>query len=201
MSYYKPDTLEENLANIRQLKVTFIPMVNHLYDEFNTIQKLGTNQYFFSQAIYMGFINYNWNYELAMSTLAYSVYGFTNDVYNRIAYALDFINRSKQGRSIKNYERDISNLANKKSISISDKQVLVGFKAARNYGTHYGKVVFVGYIFNNISLIYNIINFIDIALSEFSFNEVKYNRFLDNQYDFIYDLKQELQTYEFYNIA
>ncbi|KLU76028.1 hypothetical protein [Clostridium botulinum] len=196
---YKPETLEENLSNTIWIQNNIYQIINHLTIRFNVIQNIYRNQYTYNQALRMGFINYNWNYEIAMAELAYSIYGFTNDIYNRIAYALDFINRNEVGRSIKNYDRDIKKLSKKELISEQDKEDLLRFRLARNYGTHYGKVMFIDYIFRNVHLIYNVVGIIKQLLSSYTINIVEYKSFLENQYSFIQDLKSNLEDYEIAN--
>lgn len=196
---YKPETLEENLSNIRWIQSNIYPIINHLITRFNVIQDIYTNQYSYNQALYMGFINYNWNYEIAMADLAYSIYGFTNDIYNRIAYALDLINRDDVGRSIKNYDRDIRKLSQMELINKQDKEDLLRFRLARNYGTHYGKVVFIDYIFRNVHSIYNVVGIINQLLSNYTINILEYKKFLEEQYSFIQDLKNNLEDYEIAN--
>lgn len=196
---YKPETLEENLSNIRWIQSNIYPIINHLTTRFNVVQDIYTNQYTYNQALRMGFINYNWNYEIAMADLAYSIYGFTNDIYNRIAYALDFINRNEVGRSIKNYDRDIKKLSQMELINEQDKEDLLRFRLARNYGTHYGKVMFIDYIFRNTYLIYNVVGIINQVLSNYTINILEYKKFLEQQYSFIEDLKSNLEDYKITN--
>lgn len=196
---YKPETLEENLSNIRWIQNNIYPIINHLTTRFNVIQDIYTNQYAYNQALHMGFINYNWNYEIAMADLAYSIYGFTNDIYNRIAYALDLINRDDFGRSIKNYDRDIKKLSQIELISKQDKEDLLRFRLARNYGTHYGKVVFIDYIFRNVHSIYNVVGIINQLFSNYTINILEYKKYLEEQYSFIQDLKNNLEDYEIAN--
>ncbi|OCA97867.1 hypothetical protein [Clostridium beijerinckii] len=196
---YKPETFEENLSNIRWIQSNIYPIINHLTTRFNVIQDIYTNQHTYNQALHMGFINYNWNYEIAMADLAYSIYGFTNDIYNRIAYALDLINRDDVGRSIKNYDRDIKKLSQMELIGKQDKEDLLRFRLARNYGTHYGKVVFIDYIFRNVHSIYNVVGIINQLLSNYTINILEYKKFLEEQYSFIEDLKNNLEDYEIAN--
>lgn len=185
---YKPNTLEEVLANVVLAKNTFGQSINRYTSKYNVIYQLRFyNPYLF---------------ETEITDFAYMIFGFTNDVFHRIAYGLDYWfiqSESKDknaGVSTKNYYQRINFLRNKKRINQQDAETLCNFSRARNFGTHYGKLVFIDYIFCNIHIINNLLEVtIQLLQNTANVNDLEYRRYLNGQLDFINDLENTLNSY------
>lgn len=195
---YKLETLEENLANIKQMEINFYSIISGFINRAFLNERLSKDFWYLNYAKTMGYVDYYWNYERGMAELAYSIYGFTNDVYHRIAYALDCINRKKLGRTIKNYEKDIRNLKFHE-ITNGEKEILINLKKERNYATHHGNIVFISYIFKFKDLIYNLLYYIDCMLSNSCINVEQFEYFMSCNYNFINELKINLECYKVNN--
>lgn len=185
---HKPDTLEEVLANVVWSKNTFNQTIDRYIRKYNEIQRLKFyNPYLF---------------ETEVMDFAYMIYGFTNDVFHRIAYGLDYWfikSESKDkntGVTTRNYYKRINFLRNRESIDPQDAQTMVNFSRARNFGTHYGKLVFIDYIFCNIHIVYNLLDVTTQLLQNTGdINELEYRRYLNGQLNFINDLENTLSAF------
>ncbi|WP_346866654.1 MULTISPECIES: hypothetical protein [unclassified Clostridium] len=202
--YYKPVTVEENIANIVWMKNNIYGLVNSYVNQFNSMTLIYSNSYYYNNAIAMGIINYNSNYELEVTKIAYSIFGFSNDLYHRISYALDCWNRistkSKNGASFKNYDQVVKIIKNKNIIDGSEKEALLDFRKKRNFTTHYGKIIFIRYIFNNYNLLYNLLVTIEnLLIKQSNIDDFSYCNYLEQQSDFIEDLKETLNEFSFGN--
>ncbi|WP_058953065.1 hypothetical protein [Clostridium tyrobutyricum] len=200
MKKYKPDTIEENLANIVFIKNNFWNLINSYIFDYNNLIETYTN---------INFYNYRLNpyssFENEMIKFAYSVWGFTNDIYERICYALDcwkrIISKKKDGATDKNYDKVIKKLKEKNLIDKRDVPHILNFRSARNYSTHYGRIQFINYIFNHSSLVYSLLETTgDILMQQLNINNEQYLYYIDRQLDFISELKQTLEIYRENNV-
>lgn len=185
---HKPNTLEVVLANVVLAKDTFRQSISRYISKYNAIQQLKFyNPYLF---------------EAEITDFAYMICGFTNDVFHRIAYGLDYWFIQSEGKdknagvSTENYYKRINFLRNKKRINPQDAETLCNFSRARNFGTHYGKLVFIDYIFCNTHVIHNLLEVTMQLLQNIgNINELGYRRYLNGQLDFINDLENTLNSY------
>lgn len=84
-----------------------------------------------------------------MGALAYSAYGFANNLYQSISHGLDCWNLTRNkiraGVTDKNYDKLIKTLSEEKYIEKNEKITLHNFRKSRNFSTHNGKITFMEY--------------------------------------------------------
>lgn len=199
---YKPETVEENLANIIFIKNNFQIFIDSYIHQYNSIFSIFNNQINYNQALMYGFINNTTNFEMEVSKLAYSIFGFTNDVYHRVSYALDcWDRRSKNnsaGASFKRYYQNLKRLNKEGYITGKERQTLLGLRGQRNETAHYGRIKFITYIFNNRFEVYRLLNIAQELLeSVIEINELKYKRYINSQFEFLEELDKTLKEYNY----
>lgn len=204
MVNYAPKTLEENLANVVWMKSTYFFRINDFIWKYNSIHRIFNNQYYYMNALNFGFIRPNATLESEMTMISYSVYGFVNDLFHRIAHALECWDITKRninaGVTTKNYKKHIETLKEKSLINKSDEPILQELRRSRHYATHCGKLSFITYIFNNSNLIYNLLCIAeDLLRKEGHINELEYQKYLDSQTNFITDLEYTLKEFSICN--
>lgn len=196
---YKPQTIEENLANIVWMRNNFYPIIDSYISQYNCLNQIYSNPFTFNAALGIGVISPYTNYEIEISKMTYSIFGFLNDVYNRISYGLDCWNRHsnkiKAGASTENYDNLIRVLKSKKVITGVEKASLLRFRPVRNYSTHYGKIIFSDYLFRNAGLLYQILISIENLLRANSFDNQNYLNYLNSQSNFIQDLQNTMSDF------
>lgn len=204
MKKYKPQTVEENLANIVFIKNDFCNIINGYLFDYKNLMETYNNVYIYNYKLMNGMINPFSNLQNEIIRFAYSVWGFTNDVFERISYALDCWKRldniNSGGATDKNYDQVIRKM--QKSNLINGKEVndILNFRMQRNYGTHYGRIQFINYIFNNSNLIYNLLITIEnMILQKGDINNQQYLYYMDRQLDFIGQVQLELEGYALSN--
>ena len=206
MFLYKPESLEENLSNVRYLKSIFWKDINAFGCSYRRTWQIYNNPIYYNQAVYYGFINpYMNTYEDEIRHLAYEIFGFTSNVFETLSYALDcwrIHNGSLQkNRKItdKEYDQAINLLAKKKKIVGKDKETLLKFRPQRNLYTHYGKIQFCDYIFNNSGVLYNLIDVVEKLLGQMEINETLLLEFNRQQGNYIEQMKEVLEEFAINN--
>ena len=202
MKQYKPTTLEENYCNVKNLGNTFWRYINSFIWEYNTIlsKYSDINRYnlLVSQGLVNPFLN---NPESELTLLAYSIYGFTSHTFETLAYALDcwriHVDSREKNRNVSNkqYDQGLELLVDKQKISRTDKEVLLDFRRQRNYCTHYGRICFCKFIFENSKVLYELIQVITRLLEQIDmdYDVISY---LNLQYSgFIEEMKKVLDEY------
>lgn len=205
MRLYKPESLEENLSNVRYLKSIFWKDINKFVWSYRQTWQIYHNPISYSQAVYYGFINPLSTYEDEIRHLAYEIFGFTSNVFETLSYALDcwrIHNDSLQkNRKItdKEYDQAINLLAKKKKIMGNDKEILLKFRPQRNFYVHYGKIQFCDYIFNNSGILYNLIDVVEKMLGQMGMNETLLLEFNRQQGYYIEQMKEVLEEFAINN--
>lgn len=206
MNYYKPTTIEENYSNIQQLQHNFLNDINSFVWEFNDIFQKYLNEFQYNQAIMQGRINpYCNGYENEIRMLAYKIHGYTSNVFETLAYALDFWRKQadtkQKNRNItdKEYDQAINLLAKKDKKIRSDKEALLSFRKERNYNTHYGRLTFCQYIFNTTYPLYNLIYVVCQLLGQMNMNAYLVSEFQNQQGDYIENMKEVLLLFSIDN--
>ena len=210
MKGYKPISLEENYSNVQYLGNIFWNEINSFIWEYSNIcWKYGDiNRY--HQLVCQNLINpYLNNPESEMRHLAYKVFGFTSNVFETLAYALDYwrihTDSKQTNRNVtdKEYDQALRLLAKKHKISGSDKEILLDFRPQRNYCTHYGRIQFCVFIFNNSNVLYNLIQVITQLLGQMDVNSDRVSEFNAQQGNYIEDMKKVLDEFRIdnFNVA
>ncbi len=201
MEYYKPESKEENYANVIFLKENFWNIINGQIWNFNQMEYRYMNASYYNWLLANNLVNPYMNYGVEMLNFAFSVFGFASDTYERIAYALDCWHRAKdkklQNRKASNSEfsQAVEMLKTKNKIDRKDVPVVLNFRLERNFATHYGRIQFVKYIFNNANVIYNLICVTCDQLKSLEIDEDNFIKFYNAQYDFIKDIREALNDF------
>lgn len=210
MMFYKPESVEENYSNVQVLQNIFLNEINAFIWEFNNIQWKYSDINRYNQLVYQNLINpYLDNPEAEIRHLAYRIFGFTSNVFETLSYALDcwrIRTDSKQSnRKItdKEYDQAVRLLEKKHKISGNDKEVLLGFRPQRNYCTHYGRIQFCTFIFDNRMVLYNLIQVMAPLLSQMNLNNDIVAEFNLQQGDYIEKIKNVLGEFSLdnFNVA
>ncbi len=206
MIIYKPTTVEENYSNIINLQNIFQTFINGCIWDYNTIiwKYSDINRYnlLVSQGLVNPFFN---NPEWELAQLAYRIYGFTSCAYETLTYALDCwrihtdSKQRKRNISDKQYIQDLSFLCDNRHISKSDKWILLGFRDQRNYSTHYGRIVFCKYIFDNSVVLYNLIQVVAKLIGQLNMDSNSVSDFNSAQMDCIEEMKLALNKFKLDN--
>lgn len=202
MKTYKPVSLEENYSNVQRLQGIFWGYIQAYIWEYRNIVDKYENPYRYNQLLMINAINpYLNGYEAEMGCLAYGIYGFTSNVFETLAYALDCwriqTDNKQKNRDITNkqYDQALDLLTKKKKISGSDKETLLGFRKARNYYVHSGRMQFCRFIFDNGTVLYNLISVITELLGGMNMNPNLILEFDYQQGDCIEEMKEVLENF------
>ena len=210
MNYYKPMSLEENYSNIQNLQNNFFNQIQAFIWEYNHISWKYSNKYIYQSLINQNLINpYLNNPESEMKNLAYAILGFTSNIFETLAYALDYwhihTDSKQKNRQItdKQYDQALHLLAKKNKISGSDKEVLLNLRQQRNYCTHYGRIQFCKFIFENSFTLYNLIQVIAQLLGQMNLDPNIVSYFDSQQGDYIEAMKEVLENFSIdnFNVA
>lgn len=195
---YKPTSLEENYSNIVYMRNIFCNQINSYIYQYNNIVRIYTSPYLYNQFLCANLINPYLTYEGAIRELAYSILGFTVELFERISYALDYwrvkIKNKKRNITNSEYDYSIQLLNQKNKITSRDKEILLNYRIKRNYYTHYGRIIFCRYIFDNSYTIYNLLLVIENLLSDMNVNQIEVEKFLVSQEDFIIEMEKVLSN-------
>jgi hypothetical protein len=191
---YTPKTLEENWANVRRMTEDYWWYIQKIRNDYGII----TNKFWYNGGNYNNVARRE--YELDMQWLAYGVFGFTSDIYERLAYAVDYWRRlqdrrNKDNPSDKKYDQSLRLLAEKRKITGDMKEKLLPFRIERNNGTHYGRIILVDYILRNAQVVYEFICVVDNLLSGYDYNELQYKQFMNSQTQFVQDIEKLFSTF------
>lgn len=207
MLFYKPESVEENYSNVQILYDIYWNEISAFIWEFNNIQWKYSDIGRYNQLVYQNPINpYLNDPEAEIRHLAYKIFGFTSTVFATLSYALDCWRKrtdSKQkNRNItdKQYDQAVRLLEEKHKISGDDKEVLLGFRTQRNYCTHYGRIQFCTFIFDNSVVLYNLIQVITLLLSQMDIDNDIVKKFNLQQGDYIEKIKDVLSEYSLDNL-
>lgn len=207
MDCYKPTTLEENYSNVLNLRSHFINAINSFIWEYYDICNKYSSEFQYYQALSQGRINpYCNGYENELRMLACKIYGYTSNVFETLAYALDFwrkqtdINLKNRNITDKEYDQAIKLLCLKKKINGNDKENLLAFRLERNYCTHFGRVVFCQYIFHNANALFNLLNIICALLGEMPIDKNVFSDFQAQQGNYIEEMKLVLGDFALSNL-
>lgn len=164
MSCYKPNTQEENYVNVAYLYRNFWNDMHAFVWEYQDIQSKYYNTESAYNAFWQGRINpYCYGAEAEMRMLAYKIYGYSINVFEIVAYSLECWkiqqNSNPKGSKVtdKQYDQGIRLLARKGVISNEKKEKLLRFRIERNAYAHNGREIFCRYIFDNVYVIFNLI--------------------------------------------
>lgn len=196
MSCYKPNTQEENYVNIACLYRNFWNDMHAFVWEYQDIQSKYYNTESAYNAFWQGRINpYCYGAEAEMRMLAYKICGYSINVFEIVAYSLECWkiqqNSNPKGSKVtdKQYDQGIRLLARKGVISNEKKEKLLRFRIERNAYAHNGREIFCRYIFDNVYVIFNLIenlvNLLACRISEEQFLyilEVK-SRYIEEMQD------------------
>lgn len=191
---HKPRT-EETIANLELIQRDFWTHINSYYQKYNFVQTVFPNHQFYQQALNFGVITSQATYSTEMIELAFSINGFINNIYQSLNYAIGlwFDNKglklnkkkseSKYKEGIKKFYKANEGLFENPT---KERQIMQELRYGRNFFTHYGRVITIGYIFENSQIVFNAIcNILAVLKEQISFNEESYQAFLDNKDEFM----------------
>lgn len=198
MANYAPQTVEANLASVIMLKNNFYAYMNYYFNQCRYINWKYSNMWNYNLNVNNGGICST--VEIEMGALAYSIYGFANNLYQSISHGLDCWNLTRKkiraGVTDKNYDRLIKILSEEEYIAKNEEMTLLNFRKSRNFSTHNGRITFMEYIFQNGNLIYNLLELIGNLLKNIAVIDItQYQQGLESQMCFMEELRDTLLEY------